>query len=492
MTINFIPNDPLAGPSAPQMRVQDPRPDRPMGRAGFTLVNPAAEGTFQPATPEFLFWQCREAALAAVEAWEGFAGNLTAWSVEAANQKTLPLLQDAGEDLNAFYDRASFSFFHSTQGDENFLGGQSTDVVAHEVGHGLLDSVRPQLFDTPFLEAGAFHEGFADCMALMTAFNDQETRQKVLAVSPDLGTANFLEATAEDLSEGIRRRFGPDFTASAPRHALNTFGFQIPSTLPSDGPPNVLINEVHSFGQLLSGSFYDTVRNVFNASPARGEAELRTAAQTAARLLVTAVASAPIVPRFIQSVGRSMILSDQQLNASANRDSIRAAFEGHGIALGANAMLAPTAVLAGPAAKGAVLGTETRKDLLRRIGAPVGAKLVLTAIDMFGARLAQAVHEREVSLGSLHKKLSGVVAKVSEPVILGATGKRAAVMGAMPEAFTTQDEVLTFVQSLIKHDRISFDVKLAAAKGPWAHTHRIRKVGGKKVLTRVCFNCARG
>src|SRR5712692_9368576 len=141
MTINFIPNDPLAGPGAPQIRVKDPRPDRPMGRAGFTFVNPAPEGTFQPGTPEFLFWQCREAGLAALEAWEGFAGNLTAWSVEAANQNTLPLLQDTGEDLNAFYDRASFSFFHSTQGDENFLGGQSTDVVAHEVGHGLLDSV---------------------------------------------------------------------------------------------------------------------------------------------------------------------------------------------------------------------------------------------------------------------------------------------------------------------------------------------------------------
>src|SRR5712691_4239561 len=107
MSINFIPNDPLAGSSAPGARVKPKRKNRPASRASFTLSNPSPDGTFAPGTPGFLFWQCREAGLAALEAWETFAGPFTQWQ---GNRKKLPLLQDLGVDINAFYDRASFSF----------------------------------------------------------------------------------------------------------------------------------------------------------------------------------------------------------------------------------------------------------------------------------------------------------------------------------------------------------------------------------------------
>jgi len=76
MPINFIPNDPSAAGSAPAIRVQPKRPNRPAGRAGFTFSSTVPEGTFAPGTPRFLFWQCREGALAAVDAWESVAGNL--------------------------------------------------------------------------------------------------------------------------------------------------------------------------------------------------------------------------------------------------------------------------------------------------------------------------------------------------------------------------------------------------------------------------------
>src|SRR5947207_713189 len=135
MPINFIPNDPAAGASAPGMRDQAPRPNRPASRSGFTFSGAIPEGKFTPMTPQFLFWQCREAALAAVETWEASAGAHTKWQ---GNRKKLPVFQDVGEDLNAFYDRASFSFFHQAVGGTTFFSGASTDVVAHEVGHGLL------------------------------------------------------------------------------------------------------------------------------------------------------------------------------------------------------------------------------------------------------------------------------------------------------------------------------------------------------------------
>jgi len=64
MAINFIPNDPDAGAAAPGMRRKDPSPNRPSSSSGFTFSNQSAEGEADPGTPQFLFWQAREAAIA--------------------------------------------------------------------------------------------------------------------------------------------------------------------------------------------------------------------------------------------------------------------------------------------------------------------------------------------------------------------------------------------------------------------------------------------
>src|SRR6185436_6265097 len=115
-------------------------------------------------------------------------------------------------------------------------------------------------------------------------------------------------------------------------------------------------------------------------------------------------------------VGRAMVLADQSLHAGANRDLIRDAFERHDILLGANAMLAPSMALAGPAPRGAALGAATRKDLLQRLGGAKGAKLSLKADDVFGTRVVTAVQTRDVELGTVDKRLKGVVATAHEPV----------------------------------------------------------------------------
>jgi len=121
MPINFIPNDPAAGPGAPPMRQKNPRGDRPASRSSFAFNGASPEDKFAPGTPEFLFWQCREAALGALEAFEACAGNHTRWQ---GNRRKLPLGQDEGVDLNAGYGRGGFEFFH--QNSSNTAGGSST------------------------------------------------------------------------------------------------------------------------------------------------------------------------------------------------------------------------------------------------------------------------------------------------------------------------------------------------------------------------------
>jgi hypothetical protein len=228
---------------------EKPAGDRPASRSSFTFNGSSPEDIFAPGTPEFLFWQCREAALAALEAFEACAGNHTRWQ---GNRRKLPLGQDEGVDLNAGYGRGGFEFFHQTVGETTFFSAASTDVVSHEIGHGLLDSLRPEFFGTNLLEVGAFHEAFGDCIAMLTAIEDLETRQALLAMTTDLRQRNFAESTAENLSGGIRA-FRPTSNAAEARHAFNALKFQLPTSLPVIGGPGVRTIASAESSQAVSG-----------------------------------------------------------------------------------------------------------------------------------------------------------------------------------------------------------------------------------------------
>ena len=86
--------------------------------------------------------------------------------------------------------------------------------------------------------------------------------------------------------------------------------------------------------------------------------------------------------------------------AREHRDKIRDAFQRHNIQLGANTLLAPSAVLAGAAPKGraAAVGAATKKDVADRLGASRGAKLECpSATELGGHRFAQVVHTQRVA-----------------------------------------------------------------------------------------------
>ena len=503
MPINYIPNDPLAVQFVP-MRSDAPLPNRPASRAGFAFSGAVAAGKFPPGTPQFLFWQCRQAALTAIGVWEELSGALTRW---VANTKQLDLIQDGGEDLNAFYDRSSLAFFHHKNGTKTTFSGASTDVVAHEAGHAFLDVLRPELFSSNVTEHGAFHEAFGDCIAILVALFDRPTRQKLLQMSPNLSTANFVEGTAEDLSDGVRRELGVSHPAALPRRALNKFQFVLPTTLPTFGPPNVLTSEIHSFGRIFSGCFYDVIRNLFNApGVAKTEANLLRAARTAGELLVLGAKQAPLSVRFFQAVGRAMVLADGVRNGGANRDAIGRAFAAHGVQLGSASLLQPKASLAGKApsllAHAARVSGATAKDLRSRLNAARGSKLAVVPITLGAIRAAEVVHQRAVPLGNVSSTLKGVVAMAHEAVVVGASGGVAALLSALPDQTTTEEEVTKFVETLLAHGRIEIGKaskhkasaitdgasKKSKAPAP-VPTHRVVKRGGKKVLERIRYTC---
>jgi Fungalysin metallopeptidase (M36) len=102
----------------------------------------------------------------------------------------------------------------------------------------------------------------------------------------------------------------------------------------------VLINEEHSFGRIFTGCFWDLIANLFGAAATENEATLLSAARVAGKLLIEAAKVAVVAPRFLQAIGRSIVLADQMLNGGANGLHIRNAFQAHDIMLGTSAMLA--------------------------------------------------------------------------------------------------------------------------------------------------------
>ena len=162
-------------------------------------------------------------------------------------------------------------------------------------------------------------------------------------------------------------------------------------------------------------------------------------------------------------------------------------------------MFAPSMALDGAAPAGAALTPSVRHDVLKRLGGARGARLQVEPANHFGRSMVSAVHSREVPLGPVDKRLAGVVALGYEPVVVGNSGGRAAVMGTLPNAADTEGEVHAFVASLMAQGQFepgaaktrsrSRAAPAGADDADNAPTHAVQTVAGKKVLRRVRFRC---
>lgn len=510
MAISFVPNDPLAGSPVTVQVV--PTPDRASSQVRVTTSGLPSEGVYPLGTPEFVRWQSREAALRTLEVFEGLCGKLPGWQ-GSAGRKTLKLLPLEGTDINAYYDRASVAFFEAPVGAGIVYSGASADVVAHEMGHAILDALRPDLWNVQLMEVAAFHEGFGDCIAIMLALSDQPTREALLA-GGGFAAPNFVESTAEELSDAIRRAMGPNHNAGAPRRALNAFKWALPPTLPSNGPPGTLINEAHSLGQLVSGIYYDLIGN-FYAGRAT-QADLWRACQQATRLIVDAVRQCPVAPRFLESWGRTMLAIDHGQSGAVNEKAIKAAFAAHGLTISAAGFLAPQATLVtrkkrvkAPTKQGkstvAPMTPTARTRLKQMLNLGTGVVLRLRRLEIGGTVISEVTTDVEVDLSGLSERLANVTSTVPRPVLVGQTNNSEAVLGAVQPAILLSSAVREFVETLVEHKSIDFDGSKAGTRTPrerkgvratagylqqdTAKTFEVVQSDGKAKLQRVAFAC---
>ncbi len=320
-------DDPGVGdtpPVPPELRAV---PDLTIAPLGLSISGDAPPPrAYATDTVEFRYWTAAESAERGATLWRQTVPEGTNWEPGLV----LPILLDEGEDLNAYYDRKALNFFHGTAAGKTVYSGESPDIICHEQGHAILDALRPELFDAGTIEAAAFHESFGDMAALLAALQLQSMRTAALQeTSGDLSRNSRLSRLAEQLGWAIRQ-FAPDSVdPDCLRNAANSFFYTNPESLPSDAPATGLSSEPHSFSRVFTGAFLEALAGglrLVSAQPT--ETDLQTVSVDFARLLVSGVLAAPVVPEYMSQVAAAMI------DAAANGqyvEALKSAFVRRGI-----------------------------------------------------------------------------------------------------------------------------------------------------------------
>ena len=360
-TIHAWEDDPLSAGAAP---IERPVPALPKARTklAFDVAQPPA-GVYDAGTPEFRWWTAADTLVRTLAFWTPLLPKGTTWQRGAE----LTVRLDAGDKLNAFYNRQTLTFFHADIQGKVIFSGESPDVVAHECGHGILDAVRPQLWDAMSHEVAAFHESFGDMSAILTALQLPSVRTAVLAETGGvLYRSSRLSRLAEQLGWGIRVRTPCAAEPDCLRNAVNCFFYQPPEQLPIMGPAAILSSEPHSYSRVFTAGFFLMLTGMaITLSPTPDPDALQQASVDAGTMLIAAVRAAPIVPAYMSQVAAHLLAADKTLFGGKYAPAIENGFVGKGLISPTGASAAPSAfdalsAAAAAAAAGAARGGRRR------------------------------------------------------------------------------------------------------------------------------------
>ena len=461
-------------PGAPPGRTPSTRPvpKLTVAKLGVEVrgTQPAA-GQFAVGTSKFRFWVAAEALRRSADFWGAVVPSSFKWMTGAR----LPIHLDEGVDLNAYYTRGGgsykpgLSFFHATIGNQTIFTGESPDVVAHELGHAILDGLRPQLFETNSAETAAFHESFGDMSALLTALQLKELRIALLSESGgNIHHSTRVSRVAEQLGWGIRQRRPDAVDVDSLRNAVNGFFYRDPIELPPVAPATQLSSAPHSFSRVFTAAFYELLAGMLRVQSSNpSEGDLLRVTRDAGQLLVDAVLSAPIAPAYFGQIAAHFVTADANRFNKRYRDVIKSAFVRRGILSLESATMqvsAPTITTIAPATS------------------------MTAALPAKKAGAAQPLTLPSARYG-LQRPLR-VMAPSEEPRIAVMSAARS--IGPVPPA-TGMRAAESFVEDLFRQGRIDvgqYGDPETRIEHPFARkTHQLEASGEELKLTRRFFDC---
>jgi hypothetical protein len=423
------------------------------------LVKP---GTYPPGSANFRYWNAADALRRARDVWKPHLPEGLQWH----GGITLEIALDAGEDLNAYYDRKTLSFYRGNVKGKDIYTADSPDVVAHEFGHAVLDALRPDLWDAALDEVAAFHESFGDITAILSAMQLESVADAVVKETGGLLYQNSsLSRVAEQYGKAVCLLNPNSAPPDCLRNAVNSFFYHEPMHLPCMAPHNQLSSEPHSFSRVFTSGFFEAVAGMLKVHSEKPKAsDVIAVAKDAAALLARAVRSAALSAAFYSEMAAQVIWADAPLFNGKYEEVLRSAFVRRGLlSLEAVRSLRAEAARAMTAGKPNQPGDEMPRgrDMMMRAsayGLGEGALVVRTA----------------------------------------SFSRRGMIAPAAPDAGSTpvpgvEQATQSFLETLFRRGRVDFSqCKAGLSSVPHSHvkrkTHYLVEQNGQYHLRRRCFD----
>jgi hypothetical protein len=414
-------------------------------------------GQYPPGSGEFRYWNAASALDRCLKFWQKIDPK---WSWTTGPQ--LPVHLDAGSDLNAYYDRESLAFFHADTRMGRVWSGESPDILCHELGHAILDAIKPQLWNSANSEVVAFHEAFGDISALMTGLTVPSLLTAVLdETGGRLYRSSRLSRMAEQLGAAIRLDRPGEVDRDCMRNAVNPFVYADPMSLPHQTNASSLSSEPHSFSRVFTGAYFEALAVLLTVSTpneADRPGRLPELAERLSRLLVRSIRRAPVVSNFFAQIAAGMVRA-----AVADRDD-QAASVLRGVFIRRSILSARSATAAST-----WLALDDRYN--QEPDTAAEAMPILIEADQYGL---------DVPFG---------VEASSSP-------RAYAASSASPEGWalspaSSQTSAQSFMADIMRRGRVDFgDCKISQLHIERLFTtHKLVADGGVALLHRKCFDC---
>ncbi len=201
---------------------------------------------------------------------EGSDGQAAATFTESYMQR-LRIYPHALREANAYYSPQKkallFGYFPASSNDSRYHlpGGTvftclSHDVVAHETTHALLDGMHRRFEEASNPDVLAFHEGFADIVALFQHFSFPDVlRQQIARTRGDLASENLLAQLAQEFGQATGSH-------AALRDALGAFDANGMWQRKEPDPLEIDCTfEPHARGSLLVAAVFDAFVSIYKS-----------------------------------------------------------------------------------------------------------------------------------------------------------------------------------------------------------------------------------
>jgi hypothetical protein len=262
------------------------------------------------------------AAAKTVDKYNEVYKELTGKSVEwAFGDQQLLISPETGEWPNAFYAREmkGVHFFDV----KDTSTGNSGEVASHEVGHAVLDAVRPNYLTGSGPETGAFHEAFGDVLAMLMTLGNESAVDKIVAQTEG-GDLSSKYNVLSDMGEDFGNVLGMGDRGI--RSSFNNFTYKDPATLPERGSETELGHEIHDFSRLWSGAFYDVIDAIADSNRAEGmspKEALMAAGEEGWKLLIGQMEnSSSGSETTFKNMAANLVAGDAQFNGGKRQEAI--------------------------------------------------------------------------------------------------------------------------------------------------------------------------